>query len=67
MKIYDKRCIYLHTGPSASCQGLFNGRCIREESKCNDEDNCGDNSDEEECSGIVVIIYLCFYIQANMD
>ena len=55
MKIYDKRCIYLHTGPSASCQGLFrcdNGRCIREESKCNDEDNCGDNSDEEECSGI---------------
>lgn len=27
-----------------------NGLCIDESFKCNNQDNCGDNSDEDECS-----------------
>ncbi|ESN91734.1 hypothetical protein HELRODRAFT_70557, partial [Helobdella robusta] len=32
-----------------------NGRCIRARYRCDLTDNCGDNSDEENCSKIVLL------------
>ena len=58
------------TGPSTSCQSqeLFrcdNGRCINEKDRCNDVNNCGDNSDEkDECEGIVYTTTKIVYVYA---
>ena len=32
------------------CFGCDNGQCVEEVYKCNGNDDCGDNSDEKNCS-----------------
>lgn len=41
----------------AACKNSFhckNDRCIKETLHCDHKDDCGDNSDEESCGGILL-------------